>query len=331
MAGRMLGAIPRAADGHIRPRRQRAFDLGDLRLLIDTVVEGLWCTDLKGRCTFVNRAACDLLGWEPEDLVGRIVHDLVHHSHEDGSPYPAEECVIGRAGRTGGSVRVEHEVLWRRDGTSFPVSHAASPIVKHGDVVGSVVTFTDISDRRQAEEELRRHRQIEADRLWAMALRDELTGLGNRTLFNGRLSRALVRAGRKDRPLALLFCDLDRFKAVNDLHGHQAGDELLVQVGARIQDVVRPGDTVARLGGDEFVVLCEDLDAELEATSVAERVRAALAEPFELSVGTVQVGCSVGVAMAAGQDVGALDLLAAADQRMYEAKARATTPLPARA
>lgn len=328
--GRVLGVRPRGPGGLARDGRPPAFDPGDLRLLIDTVVEGLWCVDLEGRCTFVNRAACGMLGWPAEELLGRVMHDLVHHSREDGSPYPAAECAVGMAGRTGESIRVEDEVLWRRDGTSFPVSHAASPIVKHGVVVGSVVTFMDITERRQAEEELRRHREAEADRLRALATRDDLTGLGNRALLRSRLSHALARAGRKGRPLALLFCDLDRFKAVNDLHGHRVGDELLVQVGARLRAVVGPDDTVTRLGGDEFVVLCEDI-AEHEATIVAERVRTAVAEPFELSVGEVRIGCSVGVATTRGADAAPHDLLAEADQRMYEAKARATGPAPLQA
>lgn len=304
------------------------WDPSDLRLLIDTVIEGLWCVDLEGRCTFVNRAARDMLGWPAEDLIGRDMHDLVHHSHEDGSPYPAAKCAVGRAVRTGESIRVENDVLWRRNGTSFPVSHAASPIVKHGSVVGSVVTFTDTTERRQAEDELRRHRQAEADRLRALALRDDLTGLGNRTLLNDRLTQALARTGRNGGLVTLLFCDLDRFKAVNDLRGHQAGDELLVQVGARLRDAVRADDTVTRVGGDEFIVLCEDLATELEATIVAERVRSALGEPFELSVGMVRIGCSVGVATTRGADVAAHDLLAEADQRMYEAKAHATASVP---
>lgn len=329
--GRVLGARTTGPGRLTRARRPHAFDRTNLRLLIDTVVEGLWCVDLDGRCTFVNRAACTMLGWPADDLLGRDMHDLVHHSREDGSPYPAAECPIGRAGRTGESIRVENDVLWRRDGTSFPVSHAAAPIVKHGAVVGSVVTFIDATERRKAEEEVRRHRQAEADRLYALALHDELTGLGNRTLLNGRLPQALARAGRKGRLLALLFCDLDRFKAVNDLHGHQAGDELLVQVGARLREAVRPEDTVTRIGGDEFVVLCEDLATELEATMVAERVRAALGEPFELSVGRVRIGCSVGIATTRGAGAAPHDLLAEADQRMYEAKALVTTPVPRQA
>jgi diguanylate cyclase (GGDEF)-like protein/PAS domain S-box-containing protein len=272
-----------------------------------------------------------MLGWSAEDLIGRDMHDLVHHSREDGSPYPVAECAIGKAGRTGESIRVEHEVLWRRDGSSFPVSHAASPIVKHGAIVGSVVTFTDTTERRQAEEELRRHRQAEADCLRALALSDDLTGLGNRTLLNDRLTQALARTGRNGRLLALLFCDLDRFKAVNDLHGHQAGDELLVQVGARLRGVVRAEDTVTRIGGDEFVVLCEDLATELEASIVAERLRATLGEPFELSVGLVRIGCSVGVATTRGADVASHDLFAEADRRMYAAKAQARAPVSVQA
>ncbi|MCW2498994.1 MAG: hypothetical protein JWN87_670, partial [Frankiales bacterium] len=121
------------------------------------------------------------------------------------------------------------------------------------------------------------------------------------------------------RPLSLLFCDLDRFKAVNDTYGHAIGDALLVQAAQRIRAVVRPGDTVARMGGDEFVVICEDLGDD-SGEVIAARMRAALEQPFRLSVGQVRIGASIGVATAAAEDLSVEGLLALADERMYAEK-----------
>ncbi len=150
---------------------------------------------------------------------------------------------------------------------------------------------------------------------------DPLTGLPGRGVLLGRLRHSLQRVKRSDHSVALLFFDLDRFKAINDELGHEAGDELLRTIAARVDEGLRPGDTVARFGGDEFAVLCEDVDGPMAALEVAERLRETIAEPVPLRNGSAQVTASVGVALPDRPDRTAQELLQAADRAMYEAKA----------
>jgi diguanylate cyclase (GGDEF)-like protein len=160
------------------------------------------------------------------------------------------------------------------------------------------------------------------ERLQHEALHDALTGLPNRTLFLDRLEQALRRARRRgpDFGAAVLFLDLDRFKVVNDSLGHHAGDELLQSVALRLDAALRPGDTVARMGGDEFTVLLEDVSDPREASIVAERVLATLADPFPIAGRELHVSGSIGIALA-GPEVDPEELIRDADVAMYRAKA----------
>ncbi len=152
------------------------------------------------------------------------------------------------------------------------------------------------------------------------SLHDPLTGLPNRTLLEELLEQAVARARRSRHAAAILFADLDGFKAVNDRYGHHIGDQLLCDLAVRMSEVLRPGDTLARLGGDEFVVLCEDLHDDTEAKTVAARVIDAVSQPFRLSGHTITLTVSVGIAFAGpGQDIPAA-LLRDADFAMYQAK-----------
>jgi diguanylate cyclase (GGDEF)-like protein/PAS domain S-box-containing protein len=159
-----------------------------------------------------------------------------------------------------------------------------------------------------------------AEALSQLALHDPLTGLPNRSLFMDRLGQALRRLDRRDRVLAVLFVDLDRFKVINDRFGHATGDETLLAVGSRLREVLRPHDTVARLGGDEFVVLCEDLEDDRAAIGVAERVLAALDRPVPCGGTDVVTSASIGISLTRRSDVTPDALLRDADMAMYRAK-----------
>jgi diguanylate cyclase (GGDEF)-like protein len=171
------------------------------------------------------------------------------------------------------------------------------------------------ADQAQASLEAARH----YEETLHLAEHDGLTGLPNRTVLLERVRHALLRTRRADRTLAVLFIDLDRFKAINDNHGHEIGDEVLRTVAARIDADLRPGDTVARLGGDEFVVLCEDVRGQEDALEVAKRIRASLAMPIVTGGQTITVTASVGVALP-GRSEDAQELLHFADVAMYRAK-----------
>jgi diguanylate cyclase (GGDEF)-like protein len=177
----------------------------------------------------------------------------------------------------------------------------------------------------QAATALQKARLLETVR--HQATHDALTGLPNRVLFVQRLERALATTPA-DRHLAVLFCDLDGFKAVNDTYGHAAGDELLRQVAARLGATVRPGDTVGRLSGDEFAVLLPALAGPHAASALAARVAACFETPFRLEGQEVEVGSSVGIALHAGTGGGVEELLRRADVAMYRNKElrRATPP-----
>jgi diguanylate cyclase (GGDEF)-like protein len=152
------------------------------------------------------------------------------------------------------------------------------------------------------------------------AMHDALTGLPNRILFLERLGHAVRRGRRSGKMAAVLFADLDRFKLVNDLHGHGVGDQLLVAVAQRLTAVLRPGDTLARLSGDEFVILCEDLDEPAQVDAIAGRMGTAVAAPMVLSGIEMDITASVGIAFSGRGNQLSEGLLQEADAAMYQAK-----------
>ena len=125
------------------------------RLLLESTDQGIYGLDLEDRCTFINKAGALMLGYQSEDVIGKKMHELVHHSRRDGSPYPVTECPINCAFWTGLGCRVDDEVLWKQDRTAFPVEYSSYPIMNGGVITGAVVTFTDITDRKRVEETLR--------------------------------------------------------------------------------------------------------------------------------------------------------------------------------
>src|SRR5262249_39831798 len=125
------------------------------RLILDSDAEGIYGMDRDGRITFVNAAACRMLGFTAAELVGQHAHSLIHHHRPDGSVYPVEECPMRAACRDGVSRRVDDEFLWRKDGVGLPVEYGTTPIAKDGAILGGVVSFSDVTERKRAEQRLR--------------------------------------------------------------------------------------------------------------------------------------------------------------------------------
>jgi diguanylate cyclase (GGDEF)-like protein/PAS domain S-box-containing protein len=250
---------------------------------------------MDGRFTLLNPAWEHLLGWTREELCERPVREFVHPEDLEQTLGP----LLAPGGETAEleniTTRYQHRdgswrwLLWsaRRDGDSW---YAAGK---------------DVTDRVWLERQ---------------ALHDPLTSLPNRLLLMDRTRQALARLHRSQGVVALLFIDLDKFKAVNDNLGHDVGDRLLVAVSERLAELMRDSDTVARLGGDEFVILAEEIENDSEALALAGRVLDALERPFALGSAEVGILASVGISVAHHADTDPEAMLREADVAMYRAK-----------
>lgn len=283
-----------------------------LRAMFDTAVDGIVTIDGRGRIRTINRSALAMLQYQPDQLIGHNVSMLMPE------PYRSGHDGYMRRYQGGGEPRViglgREVTAQRRDGSVLPVRLAVGR-VEDPDAEGTkqlyVGFLTDISALKEAQAE----REHEAHH-------DALTGLPNRRAFFMLLESAMHRVQRHGQSLALLFIDLDGFKAVNDQHGHQAGDQLLLTVAERLRGRLRQTDTCARLGGDEFVVLLEGLkDPPGDACQVAGQLLAAAREPVRIDGLNLQVGASIGLACASpGQAISGDALVQLADDAMYRAK-----------
>ncbi len=288
-----------------------------VRLLLDSTGEGIYGLDLQGNCTICNPAATRMLGYQdPKELIGRNMHSLIHHTRADGAPFSEEQCQIGKTYKTGDGALVDDELFWRADGSSFPVEYHSYPIRREGELIGAVVSFTDISERRAAEERLRENEA----RLEHLAHHDPLTQLPNRLLFQDRLRVAMAEARRAGRQAALMFLDLDRFKNINDSLGHETGDRLLQEVSARLRAAIRESDTVARLGGDEFFIILGQVEDPRHVATVARKLLVELVRPVVVGEYTLQVSGSVGISLYPGDADDPEGLIKCADVAMYRAK-----------
>jgi diguanylate cyclase (GGDEF)-like protein len=181
-------------------------------------------------------------------------------------------------------------------------------------------TLADVTVAYLANARGRAELRDASEQFHSSSLHDALTGLPNRLLLLERLEHALRRCLRSGHPVAILFVDLDRFKTVNDSHGHLVGDELLIAVAQRMTSLIRPGDTLARLSGDEFVIVCEEISESLQIHIVASRIVEALGKPFALQNRVVELSASVGIAFSAAGETDPEVLLREADVAMYQAK-----------
>jgi diguanylate cyclase (GGDEF)-like protein len=217
---------------------------------------------------------------------------------------------------------------------TFPLRHGSARLGAldlYRDVVGPLSlrsmnraqTLADVAAAYLLNAEARADLQDSADRSREASLHDALTGLPNRALMFERLEHGSLRGRRSHKTMALFFVDLDHFKEVNDTHGHQIGDELLVAVAERLTGMLRPGDTLARMSGDEFLILCEDLEDASDAETILARIDEVLTAPFELSAAELTMTASIGSAVAAPGEKAAGQLIHHADLAMYRMKHRA--------
>jgi diguanylate cyclase (GGDEF)-like protein/PAS domain S-box-containing protein len=270
--------------------------------------EAIIVTDRDANIIKVNHAFEVTTGFSEEEALGKNPRILASGRHDRAFYRDMWDAVLNE-GRWSGEV-------WdrRKSGEIYPKWLTITAVKHMDEVTHFVAVFVDITERKKAEEEIRN-----------LAFYDPLTSLPNRRLLQDHLLRALKQSARSDHFGALMFIDLDHFKVLNDTKGHEYGDRMLVEVARRLRTCVRDTDTIARFGGDEFVVLLEDLnvrkdEAVAQAGRIAEKIRVALSQPYDLSGTMHQSSPSIGIVLFRGDGVGSEELLKQADLAMYQSK-----------
>ncbi|HEY0954844.1 MAG TPA: PAS domain S-box protein [Roseateles sp.] len=275
-----------------------------LRAIADNLPVLISYIDREQRLGFINKTFHEWIGVEPEQAMGKPLKTLLGPELYGQRQAALERALAGE--------RQEFEVVSTALGITRHLHIVYEPDRQaDGSIVGVFGMAADVTVMKQAELHLQELAHV-----------DPLTGLPNRREFESRLQLALARARRQRQAMAVIFLDVDHFKAINDGHGHAVGDVVLKEFGERVRAAIRGTDTAARLAGDEFVVILEGLHGDAEATRVAAKLVAAIRPPMLLpGGGEIEVTTSVGMACWSGQGDGAQDILARADRALYRAKA----------
>lgn len=272
--------------------------------VMEAALEGIFVTDPDFRIIEINPAFSEITGLRLEEIRGRRPRVLGAGSYEEERYLEIEQTM-----KKGGFWQGE---VWhrRKDGEVYAAWLNVSPLRdERGRDGGHVGVFMDITQRKLVEEHLKK-----------MAHYDVLTGLPNRALFHDRLDQALHRAGRNGGKVGILFLDLDKFKPINDLLGHDTGDLILQELAQRLQGCIRKSDTVARLGGDEFTIILPEIDQPEAAIHLAEKILDAIAEPFFPKNIECRLAASIGLSLYPEHGQDRETLLKKADCAMYQAK-----------
>jgi diguanylate cyclase (GGDEF)-like protein/PAS domain S-box-containing protein len=279
-------------------------ELTAVKAALDETTDFVAISDVDGHPVYMNRALEELLGVHARDIGDVNVLDLLTPLSRTRYSQEAIPTLDSKGVWRG-------EFAWQRpDGGEIAVSQV---LIAHRSVLGDIERVSSISRDVTEQRALQEH-------LAEQALHDPLTGLANRRLLFDRLDLAQARSSRSGSALGIVFMDLDDFKTVNDVHGHDAGDEVLIKVSARLRSSVRGTDTLARFGGDEFMVICEDVAGPRDITEVAVRLGAAVSVPMEVRDTTLSLTMSIGLAFARDARIDINELLRRADSAMYRAK-----------
>lgn len=288
----------------ISERKRAELDLHIAAIVFESQ-DGMIVTDAETTILRVNHAFTQISGYAADEVIGKTPR-ILRSDRQDADFYAAMWASIETAG-------MWHGELWsrRKDGEVYPEQITITAVKSSlGQVTHYVAVLRDITERKRLEKEVTQ-----------LAFFDTLTQLPNRRLFNDRLSQSLKRAKRDQSSFALMFIDLDKFKPINDTHGHEAGDLVLQTVAKRIESCLRASDTAARVGGDEFLVLLPDLQGSDDAVAVAENIRIALEQPCIAPDGVILlVSASIGIAIYPEHAQSEQELMRLGDMVMYEAK-----------
>jgi len=280
--------------------------------ILKSINDGVIVVDQHGHVLDINPAARSILGLGPRTLPDADWgHRFCNIAADGKSRIVHDELPLVQACR--GQKFSNHSAVYRKSGQTDTVLSINGQGLYDGNqsLIGGVITFRDVTDVMRRTVELEKRAQY-----------DELTLLPNRRLFTHQLEKAMGRSQRRGSPIAVLFIDLDRFKSVNDTLGHDIGDELLRQVGQRLNDNLRIGDFSGRWGGDEFVVCLEDFGEPKNAAAAAQKLVLVLSEKYDVKGSEVYATPSIGIAIYPGSGDTADRLIKAADLAMYQAKNR---------
>jgi|LSQX01.2.fsa_nt_gb diguanylate cyclase (GGDEF)-like protein/PAS domain S-box-containing protein/putative nucleotidyltransferase with HDIG domain len=274
-----------------------------LQLILDSAAEGIYGMDLEGKCTFCNKQCVEILGYKDQsELLGKEVHNLIHHTNKDRTTSHFHECAILKAIEKGEGVHSDEDMFWRADGTSFDVEYHSYPQIQNGRVVGAVITFMDITQRKQ--------REAEIQYLYSY---DTLTGLLNRRSFEDNRNSVDI---PENLPLSVIFADINGLKITNDVFGHSAGDRLIKKSSDILKQACRPKDLLARIGGDEFVLLLPKIPYNV-ALEILDAIKQGFADA---RMEAVKCSISLGVDTKQNSDQSLDEAMANAENAMYKDK-----------
>lgn len=267
---------------------------------IDQLLEAICVVDANGRFVYLSSGCERIFGYKSSEMIGRPMIELVHPDDRERTLLAASEIMAGDQ-----KIDFENRYI-RKDGQIAYIQWSAR-------------WSEDQKVRVAVARDITKHKQL-LEQLQHIAFYDPLTQLPNRALFEDRLQQSLARARREQSPLALCFVDLDKFKEINDQHGHAAGDLCLQTVAGRLLHSVRETDTVARLGGDEFVIVMDAVTDEAAMLSALNTLLAKIQQSFMFQQQSLQISASIGIALFPAHGSDQTSLLAAADMAMYKAK-----------